>query len=212
MNIKHARKVASSCLFLALSALLILTIANARPASAMEIVARGDTIFLGGSIKPGDSIEFSNFVKKAQKGTYKNVYLASGGGFISEAIDIGRTIRQEGLSTIVDASKSFCASACTAIFASGVKRIYMNAMAIPDGMPKKGCAGLGFHDGSNASSLAANHYSGGASAMMIDAYYEFGVPRAAEVISKAPPDNIFLLSGQTALALGIATNIGTGKM
>jgi len=43
---------------------------------------------------------------------------------------------------------------------------------------------------------------------MINAYYEFGVPKAADVITKASPDGIFVLSGQTALALGIATSLG----
>ncbi len=178
----------------------------------MELVARGDTIYLGGAIKPGDSIEFANFIKHAPKGSYHNVYLASGGGFIVEAIEIGRVIREAGFATIVDASKSFCASACTAIFASGIKRIYLNSAAIADGIPKGGCAGLGFHDGSNAASRDANHYSGEASALMINAYYEFGVPGAAQVISKSPPNNIFLLSGKTALALGIATALGSGKL
>lgn len=191
-----------------MSTFLLVLSAHTRSASAMDITGRGDIIFLGGSIKPGDSIQFTNFLRQAPKGTYRSVYLASGGGFIVEAVEIGRVIRQEGLATIVDASRSFCASACTAIFASGVKRVYLNALAIADGIPTKSFAGLGFHDGSNSASRDPNHYSGAASALMINAYYEFGVPNAAQVISKAPPDHIFLLSGQTALSLGIATSLG----
>jgi hypothetical protein len=204
----NARKVAFSFLTVALSALVLVLMAHTRPASALDIIGKGDIIFLGGKIKPGDSVEFANFIKAAPKGTYHSVYLASGGGFIVEAIDIGRIIRQEGLATIVDASKAFCASACTAIFASGVKRVYLNASALADGVSTKTLSGLGFHDGSNTQSLDSNHYSGAASALMINAYYEFGVPRAAEVITKAPPDHIFQLSGQTALQLGIATSLG----
>ena len=208
MSLTSLRKVASAFAAIALNIVAVTALTHSSPASAMEIVAKGDIIFLGGAIRPGDSVQFAAFIKQAPKGAYHSVYLASGGGFITEAIDIGRIIRQEGLATIVDANKSLCASACTAIFASGIKRVYLNAMTIADGRPMKNCVGLGFHDGSNASSRDPNHYSGMASALMIDAYYEFGVPNAAALLTKASPDKIFLLSGQTALALGIATSLG----
>jgi hypothetical protein len=201
-------KVVFTCLAIAFGALTAFFASGIRPATAMDLQGRGDIIFLGGSIKPGDAIQFAQFVKNAPKGSYHGVYLASGGGFVLEAVEIGRIIRQEGLATIVDAGHAVCASACTAIFASGTKRVYLNAMNIADGLPKKACAGLGFHNGSTANSLDANHYSGQASALMIDAFYEFGVPRAAELITKAQPNEIYQLSGQTALAIGIATSVG----
>ncbi len=177
-------------------------------ACAMELAAKGDTIFLGGAIKPGDSIAFKHFLEQAPKGTYRNVFLASGGGFVVEAIEIGREIREAQLTTIVDAGKAICASACTAIFMSGKHRIYLNSASMRDGPGSGAVRGLGFHNGSAAASLASDHYSGQASALMIDAYYEFGCPRAAEVITKAPPNSIFILSGKTALELGIATSLG----
>jgi len=208
MALMSARKVASFVMHLILVCLAGASALHGSSASAMELVAKGDMIFLVGEIKPGDSITFTHFVAQAPKGTYHYVYLASGGGFIVEAVDIGRVIRREGMATIVDASRSMCASACTAIFASGTQRFYLNSKAIADGKPTKGHVGLGFHDGSSSLSLEGNHYSGDASALMINAYYEFGVPKAADVITKASPDGIFVLSGQTALALGIATSLG----
>lgn len=198
--------LASAVFVLIALAILVLPGSQAR---AMELAAKGDTIFLGGAIRPGDSIAFKAFLEQAPKGTYHNVFLASGGGFVVEAIEIGRTIREAHLTTIVDAGKAICASACTAIFMSGTHRVYLNSASMRDGPGGGvGVRGLGFHNGSAAGSLAADHYSGQASALMIDAYYEFGCPRAAEVITKAPPNSIFILSGRTALELGIATSLG----
>lgn len=200
--------MASAALILLALAILVLPTGQAR---AMELAAKGDTIFLGGAIKPGDSITFKSFIEQAPKGAYRNVFLASGGGFVVEAIEIGRLIREARLTTIVDAGKAVCASACTAIFMSGTNRIYLNSAAMRDGPGAGTVRGLGFHNGSAAGSLASDHYSGQASAMMIDAYYEFGCPRAAEIITKAPPNSIFILSGKSALELGIATSLG-GKI
>jgi hypothetical protein len=206
MTLGTGRKVAWIALTFALSLASVLL--QFRFADAMDIAAKGDTIFLGGTIKPGDAIGFKSFISAAPKGTYHNVFLASGGGFIVEAIEIGRTIHEQRLTTIVDAGKALCASACTAIFISGTNRIYLNSSSLQDGGNGKGPRGLGFHNGSAAASLASDHYSGQASALMIDAYYEFGCPRAAEVITKASPNGIFILSGKTALELGIATSLG----
>lgn len=207
MTVSMKLKSLATYALIAFTAIALLATASSRPVSAMELVARGDTIFLAGPIKPGDSIEFTNFIKQAPKGAYKAVFLSSGGGFVTEAVDIGRIIRQQGMATIVDAGHSICASACTAIFASGIKRIYLNATALTDGLPTKHCAGLGFHNGSSATSMDANHFSGQASALMIDAFYEFGVPKAAALISKAQPNEIYQLSGQSALTMGIATSL-----
>ncbi len=57
--------LASAAFVLIALAILVLP---AQQASAMELAAKGDTIFLGGAIKPGDSIAFKHFLEQAPKG------------------------------------------------------------------------------------------------------------------------------------------------
>ena len=184
-----------------------LSLLAATPACALQILSKGNVLFLGGPLKPGDSIAVRDYYRNAPKGSLQLVYLASNGGFIVEAIEIGRLIKAEGLSTVVDAQKSLCASACTAIFVAGKQRYYLNAKEDVNGQLKKTPGGLGFHDGNTAASLQPGHYSGRASALMIATYHEFGVPGAAELITKASPEQIYRVSGPEALRLGIATNL-----
>ncbi len=199
---KTARRLATAlCASLAFAIML-------PAASALQIVAKGEFILVGGPIKPGDSIAFRQFYQQAPRGTYRYVYLASGGGFVAEAIEIGRLVRAEGLSTIVDARKAVCASACTAIFIAGRQRFYLNAPEASDLRQRPGRGGLGFHDGNSAVARGPDRYSGAATALMISAYHEFGVPGAATLITKAAPDRLFVVSGPEALQLGIATSLG----
>ncbi|MDR3496666.1 MAG: hypothetical protein P4L82_18885 [Ancalomicrobiaceae bacterium] len=178
----------------------------ANPAAALDIGAKGVLVLLAGPIKPGDSIKFRNFLKAAPAGSYHAVVLASGGGIIVEAVDIARQIRENHLATVVDAGHFLCASACTILFAGGTARYYLNANHIADG-DRNSHRGLGFHDGNNALSLDPQHYSGRASGMVIDAYYEFGIPAAAQLVTRAAPNQLYVVSGETALKLGIATRL-----
>ena len=136
------------------------------------------------------------------------VNLNSGGGKIEPAGDIARLIRAHGLATLVDGAHAKCASACTVIFAGGVRRYYANAQGLSEGpMSKSSFVGLGFHQGNSKLSLEGNKYSGRATAMMISFYYELGMSRAAELVDKAPPERYYRISGPTALAMGIATSL-----
>lgn len=176
------------------------------PACALEIGGKGALVLLAGPIKPGDSSRFRDFLKAAPAGRYHAVALASGGGVIIEAVEIARIIRAEHMATVVDAERFLCASACTILFAGGTERFYINAGRIVDGSNQRR-TGLGFHDGNNALSLDAHHYSGRASGLVIDAYYEFGIPAAAQLVSRAAPNQLYIVSGETALRLGIATRL-----
>ncbi len=193
------------------SLLIALTAAGAllagASAHALEISRSGTTLYLSGSIHPGDDIAFRDAVASAPT---RVIMLNSTGGFVKTAGEMGRLIRKQGLTTVIDAAQAECVSACTLLFASGTTRLYLNAGGLSDGpMALRGFTGLGYHEGSNALSLDSNHYSGPGTAYMIDYYYEFGSSQAAKLITKAPPNLLYRVSGPTAVALGLAT--GTGR-
>ncbi len=170
---------------------------------AMEISRSGTTLNVSGVIYAGDDLAFRDAVAQAPT---RAVRLNSPGGFVTTAGEIGRIIREKNLTTVVDASRAECVSACTLLFASGTTRLYINADRLSEGtMSFGGFTGLGYHEGSTAMSLDANGYSGEGTAEMIDYYYEFGSSRAADLITKAPPNRLYRVSGQTAVAMGLAT-------
>ncbi len=67
------------------------------------------------------------------------------------------TFANAGLVTVVDASRDSCNSACTGLFAAGVRRLYLNA-GFPDGAAVK--TGLGFHEGNAPQQSGGRGYSG----------------------------------------------------
>lgn len=175
-------------------------------AYAMEMAAHGSVISLSGPIKPQDGPNFRSLFEPI-KGTVRVIDLNSTGGDISAAVDIGRLIRANHLTTELDASRSICASACTVLFASGSDRRYVNGERIREGVGGFGGHGLGYHEGNNKALPGADHFSGQASANMISAYYEFGVGSAAELVTKSGPRSLYFISSPTAMKLGIATSM-----
>lgn len=182
--------------------------ASTGPAGAIELRRSGSVVMLQGPLKWGDHHVFKAFLD-AQPPGIRTVLLDSGGGSVEAAQEIGRRIRKEGWATLVDARRTRCTSACTAIFAAGTVRHYVGAEAIRDGAvaPKAARGGLGYHQGSSPGSMHANKYSGNASAHMVDLYYEFGSRGAASVIDLAPPNMLYFVSGRTALEKGLATSL-----
>jgi hypothetical protein len=190
--------------------LFILTtaITIATPSHALQFAKKGDVVTLSGSINSGDEHLFKDFMNDPAQANVKWIRLNSTGGKVLPARDMGRLIRSRQLSTIVDARADNCASACTVLFGAGVKRYYLNAGAVTDGVYgfKEKPFGLGFHEGNNPSSLDGNKYSGQATADMIAAYYEFGMKNAKDIITRAPPNKLYRVSSQTAMTLAIATH------
>ena len=182
---------------------------SASPTFSLEISKKGDVVILKGGIKNGDEINFKEFIFDPNNSNIKIIKLNSPGGMVIPARDIGRIIRSKNLTTLLDAKSDNCASACTVIFGSGVKRIYLNGNNIKDGVYgfKELTVGLGYHEGNNPLSRDGNRYSGQATADMIGAYYEFGVKNAKDVITLAPPNKLYRISSKTAFNLGIATDI-----
>jgi len=95
----------------------------APPATAATIVRNGDRIVLTGQITAFDDIKF----RAALDDNVKTVILGSDGGYVAEAMEIGRIIRQRQLDTAVPSN---CASACALIWAGGVKRTVDGRLAM----------------------------------------------------------------------------------
>lgn len=171
-------------------------------ADAAEMSINGSVLSIQGEIRPGDQYRFKDLLAGAAPSSVAYVDLVSGGGSIEAAAEIGRQIRAAGLTTVVDGSKERCASSCGLIFLSGARRIYLNAGAASGVTGLQGFHGLGFHQGSDA---ITHNYSADGTAQQIAVCHEFGSPQAAALVAKASPVEIYGLSGETALAMGIAT-------
>ena len=84
-----------------------------------ELVGGGKLVATG-TITPGISEAFAAEV--ARRGDYiKTVTLNSPGGSVSDAMAMGRLIREKKFTTEVEAGK-YCASSCPLMFAGGVER------------------------------------------------------------------------------------------
>lgn len=83
-------------------------------------LGRGGRLDAVGTITPGIADAFAREIER--HGEYiKTVVLHSPGGSVSDAMAMGRLIRQRGLATEVEAGKS-CASSCPLMFFGGVER------------------------------------------------------------------------------------------
>ena len=196
----YARILRQILLFSAVAALL--TVPH-NPARAITLTAEGGGVLLSGGIKPGDHIEFREFIAAANP---RFIELNSGGGDITAAGEIGRTIRKKNLPTVVDASRSTCGSACTIIFASGASRHYVGAEKVQDGVGDMKRPGLGYHEGNNFLANGKKGQSGAATGRVIDFYYEFGSGKASTLITRADWKHFYYISSATALELGLATS------
>ncbi|ANW04536.1 hypothetical protein [Bradyrhizobium icense] len=80
----------------------------------------GGKLMATGTITPGISDAFAAEV--AKRGDYiKTVVLNSAGGSVSDALAMGRLIRERNFATEIEAGK-YCASSCPLVFAGGVER------------------------------------------------------------------------------------------
>jgi hypothetical protein len=92
--------------------------AMAKP-MAFELVG-GGKLMATGTITPGISESFAAEVGK--RGDYiKTVVLSSPGGSVTDALAMGRLIREKKFATEVEAGK-YCASSCPLVFAGGLER------------------------------------------------------------------------------------------
>jgi hypothetical protein len=176
------------------------------PAAAVELTQKGALLVISGDIRNGDEFALRDLLASPAGRQVRLVALHSPGGRVAAAHEMARSIRKAGLVTLVDGARAVCSSACTALFAAGVRRHYVNAGAIADGESKIP-RGLGFHEGNSLQRSGSKGYSGAGTAGMIAIYYEMGVSGAVGLVSKASYDRIYRVSGPTAMALGIATSL-----
>ena len=86
---------------------------------SFELVADGRLNAVG-TIGPGTAKAFADEI--AKRGSYvKTIVLHSPGGSVSDALQMGRLIRQKGFNTAVETGR-YCASSCPLVFAGGVER------------------------------------------------------------------------------------------
>ena len=185
---------------------LLLVLACQQVAGAGEIRREGTTLVFSGAILPGDEVQFQ---RRASEGPVARVVLNSPGGVITTAWSIAREIRSLRATTVVDGSKSVCLSACTLIFVGGGARHYFNADGRADGIQASSPYGLGYHEASLINANGQRQASAAGNDMLATAYEEFGVPRAAQLVRKSISSQIYMISGVTALSLGIATSLVT---
>ncbi len=184
--------------------------ASLAPAHALDISARGADIVLTGPIALGSHAKFERFLLENPGKVFRVVHLNSPGGWSSDTREIARDIRKRGLSTAVDGGRAVCASACTVLFAAGVKRHYHNASAVSEGVRKADLSpGLGYHGAQNSAStiLMAGQGPGTGMQQIINMYYEMGSSAAAGLANNAEPSQLYKINGSTALSLGIATSL-----
>ena len=95
------------------------------PAKAVEIarLASADPAFavlqLSGPIERGDARKFEAAIRQEQAGAAVVVRLASAGGDIAEAIELGRLFHRHRIRTYVTGAGTTCAGACAIAFLGG---------------------------------------------------------------------------------------------
>ncbi|MDB5570253.1 MAG: hypothetical protein JWN93_1436 [Hyphomicrobiales bacterium] len=178
-----------------------LALGGALPAQALEMAQHGSTIVLSGAVEAGDDLAFRVLLAG---GGARVVSLNSGGGRVFPAAEIARMIRVAGLATAVDGANR-CESACTMIFAGGVRRHYHDAEDVEDALGSPGGRGLGYHGGAGLG--AARRPEPRAPAGLVDLYFEMGAAGAVDLVERAALDQMYHVSPRTALARGIATSL-----
>jgi hypothetical protein len=88
----------------------------------------GGALTVTGTIMPGSSVAFAETLSTYAE-YVKTVALDSPGGSVSDALEMGRLIREKGLATSV-AAGSLCASSCPLVFAGGSERVAAPTSAI----------------------------------------------------------------------------------
>jgi hypothetical protein len=179
----------------------------ALPCQAVELSERGWSATLSGPIVPGDDLKLRAFLALPRVTPLRVIQLRSGGGYIDPALQMAKEIRAAGLTTKVDVASGSCESACTLIFAGGVRRHYVNADRATEGIMRSGGRGLGYHSASSISASRQRVEYRPGTLTIAQAYLEMGMPAAAELAEKAGIDEMFYVSGPSALSRGIATSL-----
>lgn len=103
---------------------LISIVLSGRPVAAADVIFQKgdkkiDLILISGEIKSGDDTKFKEQALKSESAV---VILASQGGALVPALEIGRIIQIKGFATLVPNGET-CTSSCALIWLSGSKRL-----------------------------------------------------------------------------------------
>ncbi len=159
----------------------------------------GEFLLINGPIEPGDAERFSAFLSGLGDLTM-SVALNSPGGAVSEAIAIGRLLRENEATTIVH-SGTACLSACPYILAGGALRQ----------VSRKGAVGMHQHyydtPGFLPAFLAVESIQHGQGQTM-EYLLEMGILPSVMLYSlNTPPDSIYVLVEEELLETGLATSV-----
>lgn len=178
----------------------------ASQAQAIHLTESGPVAYLQGSFEAGDDKRFEEFLKQPRAQKLRVLYLYSYGGAITPATKIAELVRKAGLTTAVRARNEVCDSACTLVFAAGVRRHYVDGDAVEEGLSSR--TGLGYHPARRIVNAAeGSHLSEGGSERLRKLYARMGAPGASDLIRRAAINTVFRPSGATALKLKIATSL-----
>lgn len=200
---RRARRWGAACGFVALAAFA--------PASADAawLSADGPLATLRGSIEMSDAASFVAFMRAHPD--VRVLRLDSLGGSVPGAIDLGKAVRRARLTTMVDASRDICDSACTMIFAAGLRRHYVNAETIPEGFT--GQSGLGYHRSyDRGTRVEPSKLSARGERLMLDYYRSMGAPAASMLALRGTISTLWRPNGATALRLGLATSLAPPEL
>lgn len=179
----------------------------AGPASATLFLSEHDGVAsLSGIFESGDEKKFAAFLAQPRARKLSVIYLDSFGGSIVAGIRIGQMIRKAGLTTAVRADAARCDSACTLIFAGGVRRHFIGGDQIFEGFSAR--SGLGFHPAHERDpAWTRAELSARGTKMMAAHYRAMGAPRTVDLMGRAGFTTMFRPSGRTALDVRIATSL-----
>ena len=171
-------------------------------AMTFELVGDGRLI-AAGTIMPGTAKAFAAEI--AKRGSYvKTVVLRSPGGSVTDALAMGRLIREKKFATEVEKGKS-CASSCPLVFAGGIdRRAGENA-------------GIGVHQVSALAAGPRSDADGMDNAQQISAacqkyLRDMGVDLEVRVHAmETPKDELYFFEPEELLALKLATQADGGK-
>ena len=173
------------------------------PGKAIYLSEDGDKAILVGQMLVGDEKIFAEFLARPRSQPIRVLYLDSNGGSLSAGIGIGLIVRKARLTTAVNAPYKSCVSACTLIFASGVKRHYIHGEAIEEGY--NSASGLGYHTASFIGTSFAAHKGDDIANKF---YAAMGSPAAGALAAKGRGSSVYRPSGATSLSLKLATSLG----
>jgi hypothetical protein len=189
-----------------LAGLLASVAAHHAPAHAIYLTESNGAAYLSGAFDRGDEVVFAKFLAQPRARPIRTIWLDSRGGTLVSAMIIGMMARRARLTTAMRADSGVCDSACTLVFAGGVRRHYVNGNSVFEGLSSQ--SGLGFH-GANIRGNAAQApiKSNTGTALMNRYYATMGMPAVANLIAQSAINTVYRPSGATALRLRIATSL-----